>query len=206
MSKSKKYKTEKNYEKEKHKEDCGCGCGNECECDENCTCDGSCTCDGNEHECNCTEHCVCDENLHEEECRENEFKLDLQRLQAEFDNYRKRNEFITEKSREDGIILAVNKILPVLDSFKSAKMQVQDEKFLESLDLIEKQFLHCLSDLKVEKIDAEGKQFDPKLHNAVLSGTDEEKEDNEILEVYQDGYRLNDRIIRHSVVRINKLN
>lgn len=197
MSK-KKNKPEKDFEKEKHKEECSCGCENECKCDENCTCD--------ESECTCGENCTCNETLHEEECRESEFKLDLQRLQAEFDNYRKRNEQISEKSKEDGVIYAVNKILPVLDSFKSAKMQVQDEKFLESLNLIEKQFLHCLSDLKVEKIDAEGKQFDPKFHNAVLSGIDEEKEDNEILEVYQDGYKLNDRIIRHSVVRINKLN
>lgn len=198
MSK-KKNKPEKDFEKEKHKEECTCGCENECKCDENCTCK-------EENECTCGENCTCNEILHEEECRESEFKLDLQRLQAEFDNYRKRNEQISEKSKEDGVIYAVNKILPVLDSFKSAKMQVQDEKFLESLNLIEKQFLHCLSDLKVEKIDAEGKQFDPKFHNAVLSGADEEKEDNEILEVYQDGYKLNDRIIRHSVVRINKLN
>lgn len=200
MSKSKKYKTEKNFDKEKHKENCSCCCENECNCDE------TCTCNEEEHVCSCGEHCTCNETLHEEECREDEFKLDLQRLQAEFDNYRKRNELVSEKSKEDGVIFAVNKILPVLDSFKSAKMQVQDENFLESLNLIEKQFLNCLSDLKVEKIEAEGKQFDPKFHNAVLSGKDEEKEDNEILEVYQDGYKLNDRIIRHSVVRINKLN
>lgn len=195
-----KKKTEKNFEKEKHKEKCTCGC------EEECTCEETCNCCEEEQECSCGEHCTCNEKLHEEDCREDEFKLDLQRLQAEFDNYRKRNEQISLKSREDGVIFAVNKILPVLDSFKSAKMQVQDETFLESLNLIEKQFLHCLSDLKVEKIDAEGKQFDPNFHNAVLSSSEEDKEDNEILEVYQDGYKLNDRIIRHSVVRINKLN
>jgi len=201
MSKNKKYKTEKNFEKEKHKNQCTCGCEEaECLCDDTCTCKQE-----DVDDCACGEHCTCEEVLHEEDCRENEFKLDLQRLQAEFDNYRKRNEHISEKSKEDGVIYAVNKILPVLDSFKSAKMQVQDEKFLESLNLIEKQFLHCLSDLKVEKIDAEGQQFDPKFHNAVLSGKDETKADNEILEVYQDGFKLNDRIIRHSVVRINKL-
>jgi len=141
----------------------------------------------------------------EENFKELELKETLQRLQAEFDNYRKRSESLSEKLKEDGVVYSVGKLLPVLDSFKNAKLQVQDEEYLKSLELVEKQFLDCLKDLKIEKIEAENAVFDPRLHNAVLTGQDEEKEDGVILDVYQDGYKLNDRVIRYSVVRINKL-
>lgn len=156
------------------------------------------------------EDCIVDENdsvetEKVENCREEEFKETLQRLQAEFDNYRKRTDANMIKVKEDGIIFAINKLLPVLDSFKSAKMLVKDEEFLKSLDLIEKQFLDGLLGLNVTKIEAENQQFNPNFHNAVMTGTDPDKQDDEILEVFQDGYKMGDRVIRHSVVKINKL-
>lgn len=156
------------------------------------------------------EDCIVDENdsvetEKVENCREEEFKETLQRLQAEFDNYRKRTDANMIKVKEDGIIFAINKLLPVLDSFKSAKMLVKDEEFLKSLDLIEKQFLDGLLGLNVTKIEAENQQFNPNFHNAVMTGTDPDKKDDEILEVFQDGYKMGDRVIRHSVVKINKL-
>lgn len=139
------------------------------------------------------------------ECREEEFKEILQRVQAEFENYRRRTENQAPKLKEDGIIYAINKILPVLDSFKSAKQMVKDEEFLNSINLIEKQFNECLSSLNITKIEAEGKMFDPNFHNAVMTGKDEDFEEDMILDVFQDGYKLNDRVIRYSVVKINKL-
>ena len=149
---------------------------------------------------------IAEEIKEEDTCRENEFKETLQRLQAEFDNYRKRNESLVDKYKEDGIVFAINKLLPVLDSFKSAKMLVKDEEFLKSLELIEKQFNDGLTALKITKIKAEGEIFNPNYHNAVLTGNDENKPDDEILEVFQDGYMIGDRVIRHSVVKINKKN
>ena len=169
----------------------------QCDCDENEKCDLSC----GETDCGCE----MDEPIQEKNCREEEFKETLQRLQAEFDNYRKRTHASMERVKQDGIIFAINKLLPVLDSFKSAKMLVKDEEFLKSLSLIEKQFVDGLSALNVTKIEAENLIFDPKLHNAVLTGNDPEKQDDEILEVFQDGYMLGDRVIRHSVVKINKI-
>lgn len=167
----------------------------QCESEENEKCDLSCG----------ETDCECEMDVHEETCREEEFKDTLQRLQAEFDNYRKRTDASMERVKQDGIIFAINKLLPVLDSFKSAKMLVKDEEFLKSLSLIEKQFVDGFSALNVSKIEAENQIFDPKLHNAVLTGNDPEKQDDEILEVFQDGYMLGDRVIRHSVVKINKL-
>ena len=153
----------------------------------------NCKCNHEEHTCNCkneececgnnNEHvCKCNEKQHNDEtCREDEFKDTLQRLQAEFENYRRRTESLTEKYKEDGIVTAINKLLPVLDSFKSAKAMIKDEEFLNSINLIEKQFTDGLSNLNVTKIDAENCEFNPNLHNAVLTGSEQDKEDNAIL-------------------------
>lgn len=197
------------------KSSCDCGCENEnCDCKdnkfnydenfENECCNENCGCENDYYN---KSHCDCDEKfeIHEEVCRENEFKETLQRLQAEFDNYRKRSELNSVKFKEDGIIFAINKLLPVLDSFKSAKNLVSDEEFLKSLNLIEKQFIECLNALNVKKIEAENQMFNPNFHNAVMTGKDETKQDGEILEVFQDGYILDTRVIRYSVVKINKL-
>lgn len=140
------------------------------------------------------------------EVLQNEYKEALQRLQAEFENYRKRNESLVEKSKLDGVVFAISKLLPVLDSFKSAKQLVKNQEFLNSLNLIEKQFYTGLENLHISKIEAEGKQFNPNFHNAVLTGCDNTKPDDEILEVFQDGFIMNDKVIRHSVVKINKIN
>ena len=175
-----------------------------CNCGENCNCETEHTCNCGCEDCSCDEcNCTC-EHEHENECREDEFKETMQRLQAEFDNYRKRTEASFEKVKEDGIIHSINKLLPVLDSFKSAKALVKDEEFLKSLELIEKQFNDGLSALNITKIEAENEIFNPSFHNAVLTGSDETKPEDVILEVYQDGYKLNDRVIRYSVVKINK--
>lgn len=191
---TKKKNLEENFEK--------CNCEqNNCEC--NCTEEQTCGCDSSA--CTCEEcNCGC-ENLHENECREEEFKETLQRLQAEFENYRKRTESSMQKVKEDGIVHSINKLLPVLDSFKSAKMIVKDEEFLNSLNLIEKQFMDGLSALNITKIEAENEMFNPVYHNAVLTGCDSDKPEDVILEVFQDGYKLGDRVIRYSVVKINKL-
>jgi len=195
---TKKKDFEENFEK--------CNCEqNNCECNNkecNCTEEQTCGCDSSA--CTCEESACGCENLHENECREEEFKETLQRLQAEFENYRKRSESSMQKVKEDGIIHSINKLLPVLDSFKSAKTLVKDEEFINSLNLIEKQFMDGLSALNVSKIEAENEKFDPNLHNAVLTGCDADKPEDIILEVFQDGYKLGDRVIRYSVVKINK--
>ena len=195
MSKNYKKNTNKQHQNYHEKEEeCKCECCSEENLDDNL--------ENEETECEAQVD-LCEDK---EECRENEFKETLQRLQAEFDNYRKRTESQQARIKEDGIVYAIGKILPVLDSFNSAKQMIKDEEFLKSLDLIEKQLNECLKSLNITKIEALGQKFDSNLHNAVLCGEDSEKNDEEILEVYQEGYKLGDRVIRHSVVKINKLN
>ena len=199
-----------------------CSCESECNCDENCHCDDACDC-GND--CHCGDDCKCDETCdcgcqdgkpctcekcsckeHDDNMQEAYNYLEMaQRIQAEFDNYRKRTQRTEIDARENGICFAVEKLLPVIDSIDNAKRQVKDENFQKALDLINNQIMQSLANLKVEKIDAVGKEFNPHFHNAIQTGNDSTKKDDEILEEFQAGFKLGDKVIRHSVVRVNKL-
>lgn len=214
-------KTVHNHKHHKHnhcdyKDNCECekenvcdchedsSCDNQCTCEEHCNCDESCDCGCQENDtCEC-EKCSCDE--HDDNMQEAYNYLEMaQRVQAEFDNYRKRTQKLEMEAKENGICLAVEKFLPVIDSIDSAKRQVKDENFQKALDLINNQLMQSLASLKVEKIDAVGKEFNPHLHNAIMTGNDSTKKDDEVLEEFQAGFKLGDKVVRHSVVRVNKL-
>lgn len=129
-----------------------------------------------------------------------------QRIKAEFENYKRRNAEVTAQSFENGVAKAIEKLLPAMDSFKQAKSSIQDENTLKGLDLVYNQITKAFEELGVTKIKALGEQFNPNYHNAVLTGNDPEKADNEIISEYQEGFIMKgDRVIRHSVVQINKL-
>ena len=81
---------------------------------------------------------------------------------------------------------------------------IADEKLLEGFLMIENQLLNAFSSLGVEKIEAVGKPFDPKLHNALALQNNPDAEDDIVLEEYQAGYKLNEKIIRYSQVIVNK--
>lgn len=127
-----------------------------------------------------------------------------QRLQAEFDNYRRRNMDLAKNSRQDGIIYAVEQLLPVVDTISSAKKQVTDENFIKSLELIYKQTLDCFSKLGVTKIEALGKPFNPIYHNAIMAEEVEGAEPDMVIDEFQEGFMLGDKVIRHSVVKVSK--
>jgi len=182
------------------KNSCGCGehctCGDDCHCDENHKCNDNCTC--GDTSCGCGDDCSC-------HTKENEYLELAQRLKAEFDNYKRRNAEITAQSFNNGVASTVARLLPAIDSFKQARTNIKDEDTLKGLDMIESLILKAFSELDVEKIDCVGKDFDPRYHNAVLTGADKTKADGVVLEEYQEGFKLKDRIIRPSVVKINKL-
>ena len=139
--------------------------------------------------------------------KEAEYLEIAQRIKAEFENYKKRNAEISSQSFENGVVYVIEKLLPAMDSFKQARMSIQDENTLKGVDLVYSQILKAFEDLEVTKISALGEQFNPNYHNAVLVGNDSEKPEGEILNEYQEGFILkNQRVIRHSVVQINKLN
>lgn len=184
--------------KHNHEENCkcneNCNCEEQCKCDEESKCDGNCTC-GEEK---CQKNCSCGED------KVNEYLDMAKRLQAEFENYRKRTFFELKKAKEDGEINVIEVFLPCLDTFKVAKKSITDPKVLEGVEMIENNISQALEKIGVKKIESIGQKYDPNLHNVIAIASVEDKENDIILEEYQAGYKYNDRVIRYSKVIVNK--
>lgn len=127
-------------------------------------------------------------------------------IQADFDNYRKRSLEQIERARIDGIASTVEVLLPSLDAFKKVKENVKDEKTLEGIDMLERAIISGFEKLGVQKIDAVGLPLDPNVHNVLAVAKNEEQEDGVILEEFQAGYKMNEKVIRCSQVLVNKIN
>jgi len=128
----------------------------------------------------------------------------IKRLAAEYDNFRKR----TTKEKEDiynvCLIDITEKFLPVLDNLELAlanKKATQDE-VQKGIELIRKQFEDTLSKLSIKEMDCLNKQFDPEFHNAVMTVEDATIAKGTIVEVFKKGYVYNDRVVRHSMVKV----
>ena len=124
------------------------------------------------------------------------------RLRADYENFRRRNQETTVNARRDGTANAVEAILPIIDSIDRALGICGDEKSKEGLLLIKKQIETSLSQLGVSEIAAEGADFDHNLHNAVQRAEVDEAEVGKVLEVYQRGYKLGDKVIRYAMVKV----
>ena len=135
---------------------------------------------------------------------EAELKETVQRLQAEFENYKKRVEKEKENFTKFASCEIIKKILPILDSFEVAlKNKTASSEFAKGVEMIYAQFFSILENSGLKKIEAEGKKFDPYLHEALMQEESEE-DDGVVIEEFQKGYYLNDIIIRHSKVKISK--
>ena len=125
------------------------------------------------------------------------------RLCAEYDNFRKRSQ--KEKDALYGDIKAntVTKFLPVYDNLERAlKQNTEDEAYKKGVEMIMTQFCSTLEKLGVTEIECLGEKFDPTMHNAVMHVDDEEKGENEIVEVFQKGFRLGEKVIRFAMVKV----
>lgn len=128
-----------------------------------------------------------------------------QRLQAEFDNYRKRTVENSHKAKEDATADVIKKIIPVLDVVGQALTMITDEKVKQGVAMIEDEIVKLMKSYGVEEIEASGKEFDPKIHEAIMqapAATDEERD--KVKEVFQKGYSMGDRILRPARVIVNK--
>ncbi|MBS1480221.1 MAG: nucleotide exchange factor GrpE [Christensenellaceae bacterium] len=128
-----------------------------------------------------------------------------QRLQADFDNYRKRNAAIRMDSLEEGTRELIRSLLPVLDNFDRAldNSEAADQGWVDGVRLVHKQFMGILEKNGLTEIPAEG-AFNADLHEAVMQEEAEGVQSGEILSVLQKGYKVKDRIIRHSMVKVAK--
>ena len=129
-------------------------------------------------------------------------KDDYLRLRADYENFRRRNQEATVQARKDGVADAVTAILPIIDSIDRALGIALDEKSKEGLALIKKQIETSLSQLGVSEIVAEGETFDHNLHNAVQRAEVEDADVGKILEVYQRGYKIGNKVIRYAMVKV----
>lgn len=139
-----------------------------------------------------------------ENCKQcSEYKELLQRVQADFENYKKRCERETFEFRERSGIDLVVKLLPVLDSFEMAlKYSEPNGKFADGLRGIYAQLYSVLEGYGLKRINTIGKVFDPYLHEVLL--IEKSDQDNMILEELQSGYMFKGAVIRHSKVKVGK--
>jgi molecular chaperone GrpE len=126
------------------------------------------------------------------------------RLQAEFDNFRKRNAKEQQEYREYALAEALKTLLPILDSLDRALKTnaAALEDFRSGIELIDKQFHDALAKLGVQPVPAEGELFDPHLHQAVQMVETSDTEDNHVIDELQRGYKLKDRLLRPAMVRV----
>lgn len=126
----------------------------------------------------------------------------LLRLTAEYDNYRKRTAKEKDGIYTDACSDVINEMLPSLDNLeRAATASGSAEDIKKGIDMTIRQFKDALTKLGVEEIPGEG-TFDPNFHNAVMHIEDENYGENEIVEVLQKGYKRQDKVLRHSMVKV----
>ena len=125
------------------------------------------------------------------------------RLAAEFDNFRKRTAKEKEQSYTNGKCDAVEKLLPVYDNLARAlKQETEDAAFKKGVEMTMTELVKILNGMGVEIFGEEGETFDPNLHNAVLHIDDEETPENTITQVFQQGFKIGDKVVRFAMVQV----
>ncbi len=146
------------------------------------------------------------ENEDDFEKKYNEINDSYLRLMADFDNFRKRS----IKEKEDTIIYASGKVLegllPIIDNFDRALAveNIKDQDLYDGVLMISNQLKEMLLKEGLEKIECSGEKFDPNIHYGVNIENDPDKEDDIILEVFQDGYKYKGKVLRPAMVKVNK--
>lgn len=126
------------------------------------------------------------------------------RIMAEFENYKKRNQKEKENLYNSVLGDIIVGMLPIMDNLDGAALaECKDEKYKQGVELVQKQFKDFLQKHKVEEIKTEGETFDPSLHEAISMVQDPEKGSQEIVQEYRKGYKLGNKVIRHSMVVVN---
>ena len=140
--------------------------------------------------------------------KDNYDKLNSQymRLAADFENFRKRQESEKENLLRFGLENALTKMIEVLDNFERAEKALENiedyTKYKESFELLHKQVIDSLAKLGLEPINAQGQEFDPNLHEAVMQTPTSEHPENTVIAELQKGYKLGEKVLRPSMVNV----
>lgn len=125
------------------------------------------------------------------------------RLQADFENFKKRNRETARTMYEEGVADVVSDVLPTLDYLEMAIASQKDESFRQGLELVKKAFLDALAKYGVEEIEAFGKEFDPNIHEAAMNRDDPENA-GKVVDVLKKGYIRNGKVLRHPLVVVGQ--
>ena len=134
-----------------------------------------------------------------------EYLLLAQKVQAEFENYRRRNQKVRAEAFDDGAIAFIRTILPVCDDLERAILahgDDEDNPMHTGVKLVYRKLMEALNKRGVEEINRLREKFDPRLEEAVAQGKEDEGEPGTVCAVIQKGYKLNDYVIRHSMVKV----
>lgn len=140
----------------------------------------------------------------EDECKKTEEYMDsLKRNMAEFDNYKKRIAKEKESLYVNTLSDVIQNLLPIIDNFeKAVAADATDVSYKAGIEMIYKDLMEMLKKYDIEAIPDLGEEFNPEFHEAVMSVIDETKKEKEIVEVFRRGYKLKDKVIRHSLVKV----
>ena len=143
--------------------------------------------------------------LDEAKAKADEYLALAQRVQADFENFRRRNESVRTDAYADGRKDTAALMLPVLDNLERAVEAAAgspDEALRNGVEMVLKQMTDAYGKINVKPIDRQGEKFDPNLENAILQGTEDDGEPGTVCQVLQKGYMIGDRVLRHAMVKV----
>jgi len=142
--------------------------------------------------------------LEEAEKKRDEYLAMAQRAQADYQNFKRRNSATRTEAYDDGVRETISALLPVIDNLERAiaASEAENSALVSGVQMTLRQMLEAMTRMGLEEVPALGAKFDPDIHNAVMRAAEDEGEPGEVLEVFQKGYRVKDRMIRYAMVKI----
>ena len=148
---------------------------------------------------------VTPEMLAEALAQKEEYLNLAQRVQADFDNFRRRNQNVRKEAFDEGARAFAATLLPVIDNMEraiAAAQQSSDESLRSGVEMVCRQMVEAFEKRGITAIDRKGEKFDPNLENAVMQGTEDDGEPGTVCEVFQKGYQMEGMVLRHAMVKV----
>lgn len=137
--------------------------------------------------------------------KQEEYLNMAQRVQADFENFRRRNQNVRKEAFDEGATAFAATLLPVIDNMERAIAAAQnstDESLRSGVEMVYRQLCEAFEKRGITVIDRKGEKFDPNLENAVMQGAPEDGEPGTVCEVFQKGYQLEGKVLRHAMVKV----
>ena len=137
--------------------------------------------------------------------KQEEYLNMAQRVQADFENFRRRNQGVRKEAYDDGAANFATNMLPVLDNLERAIDAAKDSldpSLREGVEMVYRQFCEVFAKQGITPIDRAGEKFDPNLENAVMQAAPEDGEPGSVAEVLQKGYQMGNMVLRHAMVKV----